>query len=150
MTHRQFLEDWAFSKLSLGINLIALTALISHRLAGMRGMAVALAAMLVPASVITALVTAGYVAVRDDPLVRNALAGAGPVTAGMAIGISFTFARQAVRRGWRAAMEWSYWAAVIAVGLLTRLSPIAVIGAGIVAGFILLRGEPTRASGDPT
>src|SRR5579859_5500433 len=100
-------------------------------------------------AVMSAVMTAGYSVVRDEPLIRSALAGAGPVTAGMAIGISYTFARQAVRRGRRAVMEWSYWAIVIAVGLVANVTPILVILVGIVVGFAFLRGEPSRAAGDP-
>lgn len=149
LTERQFLEDWAFSKLSLGINLIALAALISGRLFGVRGIAVSLAAMVVPSAVITAVMTAAYAGVRDEPLIRAALAGAGPVTAGMTVGIAYTFGRQAVRRGWRGAIDWTYGVVVVAVGLFTTLTPIVIIGAGVLVGVTLLRGEPSRAAGDP-
>ncbi len=149
LTERQFLEDWAFSKLSLGINLIALTALIGGRLFGVRGIVVSLAAMLVPSAVITAVMTAVYAGIRDEPLVRAALAGAGPVTAGMTIGIAFTFGRQAVRRGWRGGVDWSYGIVVVALGLFATITPLALIGVGILVGVTLLRGEPSRAAGDP-
>ncbi|MDE3112854.1 MAG: chromate transporter [Chloroflexota bacterium] len=149
LTEREFLEDWAFSKISLGINLIAMSALITHRLAGMRGIVVGLVAMLVPAAFVTALMTAGYEVVRDEPLVRSALAGAGPVTAGMAVGLAYAFARQSVRRGKRALAEWSYWAVVIATGLFASVTPTVVILVGIAVGFLFLRGEPSRASADP-
>lgn len=149
LTHREFLEDWALSKLSLGINQIALTGLEGMRVAGARGLVVALVALLVPAGVITALMTAGYSAVRDEPLVRAALAGAGPVAAGMTIGIAYTFAQGAVRRGWQGMVDRTYWVVVVAVGLLLGLSPIVIIGASIVVGLVALRGEPRRAAGDP-
>ena len=149
LTHREFLEDWALAKLSLGINLIALTGLEGQRVAGAAGAAVALAAFLVPSGIITAAMTSGYVAVKDDALVRAALAGAGPVIAGMTIGVSYTFATQAVRRGWRGIADRGYAAAVVAVGLLGAVTPVALIGAGIVIGFLFMRGEPARASADP-
>jgi chromate transporter len=150
LTERDFLEDWAFSKLSLGINLIGLTALISHRLAGVRGMAVALAALLVPSAAVTALMTAGYGAVQDQPVVRAALEGASPVIAGMTIGMGYVFGRQSMRRGWRSASEWTYWATVVGLGLFVGPPPIAVIATGIVAGFAVMRGEPRRAGPDPS
>jgi chromate transporter len=149
LTAREFLEDWVLCKLSPGINLIALTGLVGNRLAGARGVLVSVMAMLVPAGAITALMTAGYGEVRAEPLVVAALAGAGPVTAGMAAGVAFTFARQAVRRGWRAAVDWSYAALAVAAGVLTDAHPLAVIAAGIAVGAILLRGEPRRAAADP-
>ncbi len=92
LTHREFLEDWALSKLSLGINQIALAAMEGIRVAGVPGMAVTLATFLLPSGAITAVMTAGYVAVRDEPLVRAALAGAAPVTAGMTVGLAYAFA----------------------------------------------------------
>lgn len=149
LTHREFLEDWALSKLSLGINQIALTGLEGMRVAGVPGVAVAVAALLVPAGIITALMTAGYAAVRDEPIVRAALAGAGPVTAGMTIGIAYTFAQGAVRRGWRGIVDRACWVAVVALGLFAGLSPIVVILGGAAVGLAILRGETTRAAADP-
>jgi chromate transporter len=149
LTHREFLEDWALSKLSLGINQIALTGLEGLRVAGVPGVAVAVAALLLPSGAITALMTAGYSAVRDEAVVRAALAGAGPVTAGMTIGISYTFAQGAIRRGWRGVVDRAYWVAVVAAGLFLGISPIVVILAGVVIGLAFLRGETTRAAADP-
>lgn len=149
LSAREFLEDWAISKLSPGINLIALTGLLGARVAGVRGVAVSLAAMLGPAGAITVLMTAGYVLVRDEPLVTAALSGAGPASAGMVGGIAFTFARQAVRRGWRGAADWSYMLLAVGLGLFTDLHVVGIIAMGLAAGALFLRGEPSRASGDP-
>jgi chromate transporter len=149
LSHREFLEDWALSKLSLGINQIALTGLEGLRVAGLRGLVVALAALLLPAGAITALVTAGYDVVRGEPAVKAALAGAGPVIAGMTIALAYTFAQGSVRRTWRGWVDRAYWAAVTAVALLGLAPPIVVIAAGVVVGLAFLRGEPSRASADP-
>lgn len=149
LSHREFLEDWALSKLSLGINQIALTGLEGLRVAGIRGVVVSIAALLVPAGAITALMTAGYVAVRDQAIVRAALAGAGPVIAGMTIAVAFTFAQGAVRRGWRGMVDRGYAALVVAAALGLGISPILVIGIGMAVGLGLLRGEPRRAAADP-
>lgn len=149
LSHREFLEDWALSKLSLGINQIALTAMEGMRVAGVRGLAVALAALLLPAGLITALMTAGYAVVRDEAIVRAALAGAGPVTAGMTIGLAYAFAQGALRRGRRGMVDRAYWLVVVALGLVSGLTPIAFIAGGVVVGLVLLRGESRRASADP-
>lgn len=149
LSAREFIEDWALSKLSPGINQVALTALIGRRLLGTPGAAVSVVSMLLPAGAITAIMTAGYTVVRDDPLVLAALSGAGPVTAGMATGVAVTFARGSVRRGARAIADWSYMAIAIAIGVLTDAHPLAVIAIGIAVGGSLLRGEPQRASADP-
>lgn len=148
LTPREFLEDWALSKLSLGINLVALSALIGIRIAGTRGVAVSLLALLLPAGAITLAVTIGYAQVRDDPLVLAALTGAGPVAAGMTVGMASTFIRQAVRRRWHGAIDYAYAAAAVAAGLFGSMPPILVIGIGVVVGVAFLRGEPARAPGD--
>ena len=149
LSARDFLEDWALCKLSPGINLIALTALVGTRLAGTRGLVVSVVAMLLPAGVITAAMTAGYGEARDHPLVAAAFAGAGPVSAGMAGGLAIAFARPAVRRGGRAPADWTYQALVVAAGLFTGVHTLAVIGVGLAFGGLFMRGETTRASGDP-
>lgn len=149
VSHREFLEDWALSKLSLGINQVALTAFEGIRVAGARGMAVSLVAYLVPAAFITAAMTAAYALVRDEPLVRAALAGAGPVTAGLTLGNGFLFGRSALRRGWRGAVDVAYWVSVAVLAFLFGLPPFAAIAAGLVVGVLLLRGESSRASAGP-
>jgi chromate transporter len=149
ITNREFLEDWAISRLSLGIQLIALAGLIGRRIAGRRGIVVSLVALLVPAATITLLITVGYALIRDQPLVRAALSGAAPVTAGMTAGIAYTFVRQAVRRGRRGAIDYAYAGAACATGLFTGIPSVVVIGVGIVAGATVLGGETSRTAGEP-
>lgn len=149
VTQREFLEDYAISKMSLGINLIALAGLVGWRVARLRGTLVSVLGLILPASAITLALTAAYASVRDDALVRAAVDGAGPAAAGMAMGVSFTFARQAVRRGWRGAMDYAFAAAACAAGFLGA-RPIVVIALGVLAGAFLLRGESSRASGEPS
>jgi len=148
LTHRQFLEDYALSKVSLGINLVALAGLIGSRVAGAGGVAVSLIGLLVPAAMITLALTVGYTLVRDSDLVRAALAGAGPAAAGLTAGIALTFMRQTARRGWRASIDYTYAAAVIGAGLFLGVSPLIVIAVGVLVGAAFLRGETARASGD--
>lgn len=149
ITHREFLEDWALSKLSLGINQVALTGLQGIRLAGLRGMIVSLAAYLIPAAAITTLMTAAYGLVRDEPLIRAALAGAGPVTAGLTLGNGYVFGQSALRRGWRGLVDATYWVVIALLAFFFGLPPFAAIVAGLVVGLLLLRGEPSRASAGP-
>lgn len=149
LSHREFLEDWALSKLSLGINLIALTGLEGQRVAGLRGALVAVAALLVPSGVITVLMTAGYQVVRGDEIVRAALFGAAPVIAGMTVGVAYTFAEGSIRQRWRGMVDRAYWVLVVGAGLFAGLSPIVLILAGALVGLAFLRGEPRRAATDP-
>jgi len=101
ITQRQFLEDYALSKMGLGINLVTLAGLIGSRVAGMRGIIVSVAGLVLPAALLTIALTAGYTLVRDSAIVRAALDGAGPVAAGMTAGFAFTLARGSTRRGRR-------------------------------------------------
>lgn len=149
LTHREFLEDWALSKVSPGINQIALTAFEGIRVAGASGLVVALAAFLLPSGLITAAMTAGYEVVRGEPWVKAALGGVGPVVAGMTLGMALAFAQGAVRRGRAAWFDRSYWVAVTALGLLAVAPQVAVLGAGMVAGLLFMRGETSRAQADP-
>lgn len=149
LSHREFLEDWALSKVSPGINQIALTAFEGMRVAGLRGLIVALAAFLLPSGLITAAMTAGYEMVRGDPWVKAALSGAGPVVAGMTLAMALDFARGAVRRGHAGWVDRAYWVAVAAAGLLALAPQILLLGTGIAAGLLFMRGETSRAQADP-
>lgn len=147
---RQFLEDYALAKMSLGINLVALAGLTGLRVAGLAGVVVSVAVLLVPAAAITVVLTAGYALVRDEPLVRAALTGVAPAAAGMTAGMGFTFIQQSVRRGWPAALDWTFAGLVFAAGFALSAAPALVIAVGMVVGAAFLRGQPSRASGDPT
>ncbi|HYK98130.1 MAG TPA: chromate transporter [Candidatus Acidoferrales bacterium] len=146
---RQFLEDYALAKMSLGINLVALAGLVGLRTAGLAGVLVSVAVLLVPAAAITVMLTAGYVLVRDEPFVRAALTGIAPAAAGMTAGMGFTFIQQSVRRGWPALLDWGFASATFAAGLALGATPVVVIAVGIAVGGLLLRGQSSRASGDP-
>jgi len=148
LTQRQFLEDYALSKIGLGINLITMAGLVGSRVAGLRGVAVSLIALLAPAVAIAVGLTAGYVFIRESAAVRAALAGAGPVAAGMTAGFALSLARQSVRRGRRAVADYAFAVLVFGASLFAGLSPLVVIPLGMLVGTLLLRGESTRASGE--
>ena len=138
ITQRDFIEDWALSRLSPGVHLVALAGLLGRRIRGVAGAAVALLAMMLPAGAISAGLTAGYSTIRDQPLVQAAFAGAGPVTIGLTIGITYVFARAAARPGRDGIPEWVLLAACAAAGVLFPGSPLPVIAGGAVIGAIFL------------
>ena len=148
ITQRQFLADYALSKMGLGINLVTLAGLIGSRIAGMRGIVVSVTGLVLPAAAITIALTAGYTLVRDSAIVKSALDGAGPVAAGMTAGFAFTLARGSARHGRRGAMDYGYAVLVLAAALFLDASPLLVIPVGMAVGATFLRGEPARASGD--
>lgn len=141
LTRREFMESYSLSQLSPGIHLIALAALLGHRLAGVRGVLVSVAGMMVPAAIITVALSAALAGITDHPLTRAALAGVGPVTAGMTAGLAIISARSTVRRGWRGALDIAVIAIAFATFVRTTLSPaVVIIGCGLL-GIVLLRHE---------
>src|SRR5437762_3324406 len=96
---REFTEDYALSQLSPGIHLVALAGLLGRRVAGWRGALVCVAGMMVPAAFITAVLTATYSAVADQPLAQAALAGMVPATGGMTIALALILIRETRRHG---------------------------------------------------
>ena len=88
---QNWLDDAEFSRINAlchvtpGINLIALTVLIGRRVRGWTGVWVSLAGLLLPAALITVLLTAGYARVRELPDARAALRGIVPATVGLGL-----------------------------------------------------------------
>ena len=88
ITDREFLQEWTLSRLSPGNHLTALAALLGQRIGGRRGVVLALVGLLIPSGIITIALTGGFGFIRNDPAVESALAGVGPVTIGMMLGIT--------------------------------------------------------------
>ena len=145
---RDFAEDYAFSQLSPGIHLVALAGLLGRRIAGSRGAVVSVVAMMLPAGLITALMTAAYATVADQPLARAAVSGMAPATGGMAIALALVMARDARRRGPRAAVDALVVLVSFAILFFTDVSSVLVILGFAAAGTLLLRGgAPTSREG---
>lgn len=83
ITPEVFARDWAIVQCAPGINLIALTVLIGRRLCGAAGVVVSLFGLLVPAILITVLMTALYARVRTQPEAIGALRGITPALVGL-------------------------------------------------------------------
>lgn len=149
LTRREFMESYSLSQLSPGIHLVALAGLIGHRLAGIRGVGVSVAGMMVPAAIITVALSAALSGAAGHPLTGAAFAGIGPVTAGMTAGLAVISARGTVRRGARGALD----VAVIALAFLafvgTAISPAVVIIAFGLAGIVALRHDRPETGRGP-
>lgn len=144
LSRREFAETYAIALLSPGIHLVALAALLGHRLAGVRGLLVSVGGMMVPAAIITVALTAMLAGVADQPLTRAALAGVAPVTAGMTAGLGLVTARAASRSGRRAVLDVALVVAALAVLVSWPGSAVPTILASAIAGALLLRGERTK------
>jgi chromate transporter len=148
ISEREFTEAWALCQLSPGIHLVALAGLLGQRIAGWRGVLVAVSGMMVPAAVITATMTAAYGVIADQPLAHAALAGMAPATGGMTLGLAIVLVRGARRHGLRAVVDIGLVMIAFAVLLLTTISSVAVIvGAATFGAVFLGRERPTSPEG---
>lgn len=148
VTPREFTEDFALSQLSPGIHLVALAGLLGGRIAGLRGVAVSVAAMMIPAAIITTLMTAAYSAIADHPLARAALLGMAPATGGMTVALAAILARETARHGRVAILDALVVLAALAILTFAGLSSILVIVAAGAFGALALGGErPTSERG---
>jgi chromate transporter len=148
LTMREYTEAWALSQLSPGIHIVALAGLLGRRVAGARGAAVSVAAMMIPACAITAAMTAAYGYIQDQPLAIAALAGVAPATGGMTFGIALFMARSTFRHGRLALVDAAVVIVAFLILLLSTVPSIAVIGAMALLGAMLLGKErPTSARG---
>jgi chromate transporter len=148
ISEREFNEAWALCQLSPGIHLVALAGLLGQRIAGWRGVIVAVAGMMVPAAIITAAMTAAYGIFADHPLAEAALAGMAPATGGMTLGLALVLMRSATRRGLRAVIDGTIAVIAFAVLLLTAISSVLVIAVAAIIGALFLGHErPTSPEG---
>jgi chromate transporter len=88
ITAEQFALSAGLSNITPGINLLAQTILIGRWLAGWPGLLGGLLGLLVPAAVITVLLSVVFVAVSHAPLAVAALHGVIPATAGMTLAMA--------------------------------------------------------------
>ncbi len=146
---REFMEYWALSRVSPGIHLIALAAMLGRHVAGARGVAIAVLGMIIPSGIITAAMTAGYGSIRDQPLVARAVAGMGPVAIGLALGTTLVLIRATARGGRRSMVDWTAFAAMVTVGVVVQPPAIPVFIASIAIGAVLLTGERAAKSEMP-
>lgn len=144
ITLREFTEAWALCQLSPGIHLVAFAGLLGRQIAGVRGVIVSVAGMMVPAALIAAILTAFFGQIARHPLTIAALAGIGPVAGGMTIGLALTMARPVLQRGRYVILDVAVIAIAFAV-LLAGAAPtiVVIIVAGLFGVLFLGRERPT-------
>jgi chromate transporter len=104
---------------------------------------IALAGLLLPSAAITVLMTAGFAAIQEQPVVVAAMRGVIPATIGLSLAMGVQMARGLLdhaRREGRGRLV-SYWMLLAAAALLYavgRASPVAVLGLSGVAAVALL------------
>jgi chromate transporter len=141
ITDAELARDMGLCQLAPGITLLALTILIGRRLGGPRGIAAALAGLLLPSVAVTLALTACYSQVQGLSLVQAALRGIIPAVVGMGLMASAAIARpllQASRNEGRA--RWALAIAILGGSAIIEalFHPPAFLllgGAGLVGGL---------------
>lgn len=141
ITSAQFGLDFGLSRIPPGINLIALAVILGYRLNGVRGSVVAGIAFVVPFSLITLVLTVGFVNVTSNPIGGSAVHGAVAVTAALTFALAIETAQSWVPwRERRIALLMSCCiAASFVLVAIVHLSVVFVILGGGVAGALFLR-----------
>lgn len=156
MSEAEFVRAWTLVQISPGINLVKLTVMIGHQLAGWQGILAAVAGLLLPSAAVTVLMTVGFATVREIPWIQAMMKGVIPA----AIGLSFAMGVQMAQPIFASARKDGLprlginilvlFAAVLMMSL-TKLSPLLILllsGVLIVILYFLIpsRSLPSSSS----
>ena len=134
----EFSRDWALCQAAPGINLLGMAAIVGRNLSGGRGVAAAMLGMVLPSAAITAVMAAGFAALRSHPTVGAAMRGVVPATAGLGLASVYRTGRPLVRQGWRKGNLMKATAvalpAIGLAGLLAGLPPVGLLVGGAAVG----------------
>lgn len=146
---RDFAESWALSQLSPGMHLLAFAGLLGQRIAGIRGVVISVAALMVPAALITTALTAFFGQIAEQPLAVASLLGVTPVAGGMTIGMAFVTSKPMLQHGRMLIANIALVAVAAAILLVEPSLTVAVIVAAGVFGAIFLKKERPTSSDAP-
>jgi chromate transporter len=138
VTAEEFMRLWGLCLLAPGINLIAITVLLGKRLAGIRGIVVSLAGLLLPSSAITCLLAALFTGVEQLPDVQAVVRGVIPATAGIMMLVGLNFARPLFRGGLADAMRTHATSAILVLAAAVTVIVFGVSPILVVAGMAIL------------
>lgn len=141
LVEEEFVRTWALSQVSPGINLIKLTILIGFRLAGWPGLFAGVFGLLLPSAVMTILITAGFAAIRTNPIVQATLRGILPATIGLGLSMALQMAlplfTQSRKEGGPSLAFSGFILAAAAALMMAGVSPILVL---LLAGITAMTG----------
>jgi chromate transporter len=152
LSEEEFVRTWALAQISPGINLLKLTVMVGYRLRGWPGVAAAVTGLLLPSAGATALMTAGFSAIRGQPMVQAAMKGVLPATIGLSLAMAYQMAQPLFVRGYKegplrlSASLLIVLAAALGLGL-ADLSPVLALLLAGGAGVLLMAWTPLRAWG---
>ena len=141
LTDDDFTRYWGICQIAPGINILGLVALIGWRIAGAAGALLSLSGLLLPSAAITVGLTSIYAGIRDEPIVRSALAGVVPATVGLGLLLAFTMVRPLLDSARRDGRAGTFVAVVLllmstTLAALTRIPVLAILwGAGALSAM---------------
>jgi len=158
LTEEEFVRTWALAQISPGINLIKLTVLVAHRLRGWPGLLAAVAGLLLPSAGVTVLMTAGFSAIRSQPLVKAAMRGILPATIGLSLAMAYQMAQPLFTRAYREGLPrlgahlviTTTSALMLALGGVSPVLVLAIAGAATMLTLAALPARQAPAAGEDT
>jgi chromate transporter len=153
ITAGQFALDWGLSRIVPGINLLAMAVMVGYRLAGTPGALVGLTGFMLPASIITVILTVGFVELTQQPLGIAAVKGAVAVTAAMTYALALENARGVMPRDnprILIPMLLFTTSCFLAVVVLHLSAAVAIILGGLFGAFCLRPSEGSPSGGSPS
>lgn len=97
VTMEEIVHFWNLCVMVPGVNLIALTILIGHKLRGRTGVVVSLAGMLIPSAAITCLIAAIFKEIEQLRAVQDVVKGIIPATAGIMLLVGLRFMQPQIK-----------------------------------------------------
>jgi chromate transporter len=145
----QFFLDFGLCRIVPGINLLAMAVVVGYRLNGLRGALVGITGLMLPASIITLVLTIGFVVLTTQSIGEAAVKGAVAVTAAMTYALALENAQVVwPGRNLRLLLPMAGFtiACFLAVVVLHLSAAVAIILGGVF-GAVFLR--PAEDEGAP-
>jgi chromate transporter len=158
LTEDEFTRAWGLVQISPGINIIKLVALIGYKQRAWPGLLASVSGLLLPSCLVTVLMTAGFAAIRDQPIVAAAVQGVIPATIGLSLAMGFQMAQTAFKAaaqegGLSIAANVFLLIAALLLYVFAHAAPLLVLGLAGAGGMLLLGALPAalrrRTEGPP-
>jgi chromate transporter len=149
LTSTQFFLDFGLCRIVPGINLLAMAVVVGYRLSGLPGALVGIGGLMLPASIITLILTIGFVVLTTQSVGEVAVKGAVAVTAAMTFALALENAQVVwPGRNLRILLPMALFIVIcfLAVVVLHLSAALAIILGGVF-GAVFLR--PAEDEGAP-
>jgi len=141
VSREDFLTYYGISRIVPSGSMTALAVAYGYRLGGFRGTVVALAAMVIPALLITVLLTMLYAVFRDADMLAWLEASVLPAALALILAAAIKLGKDV----FRPSLEFVLAAATFAVVFFLKWNPALVLLAGGLLGIVIFRSSPGDA-----